>query len=155
MIEGVKVIPLKQIPDGRGTVMYMLERTDPHFVQFGEIYLTTGHPGVVKGWHQHGRMVLNSARPYGRIKLVLYDDREDASTRGEVMELFLGPDDYKLCRFRRASGTASRALARRPRSSRTARPSRTRRSSHPPATPSTASSPTTGPRRRRTECGSS
>ena len=54
------------------------------------------HPGVVKGWHKHGRMVLNYACPYGRIKLVLYDDREDSPTRGEVMELFLGPDDYQL-----------------------------------------------------------
>ena len=98
MIEGVQVVPLKQIPDERGTVMHMLKRTDPHFVEFGEIYFTTVHPGVVKGWHKHGRMALNYACPYGRIKLVLYDDREGSPTRGEVMELFLGPDpdDYRL-----------------------------------------------------------
>lgn len=96
MIEGVKVVPLKQIPDERGTVMHMLKRTDPHFIQFGEIYFTTVHPGVVKGWHKHQRMTLNYACVYGRIKLVLYDDREDSATRGEVMELFLGPHDYQL-----------------------------------------------------------
>jgi dTDP-4-dehydrorhamnose 3,5-epimerase len=96
VIEGVKVVPLKQIPDERGTVMHMLKRTDPHFLQFGEIYFTTVHPGVVKGWHKHQRMTLNYACVYGRIKLVLYDDREDSPTRGEVMELFLGPDDYQL-----------------------------------------------------------
>ncbi len=96
MIEGVKVVPLRQISDERGTVMHMLKRTDPHFIQFGEIYFTTVHPGVVKGWHKHQRMALNYACVYGRIKLVLYDDREDSSTRGEVMELFLGPDDYHL-----------------------------------------------------------
>jgi dTDP-4-dehydrorhamnose 3,5-epimerase len=27
---------------------------------------------------------------------VLYDDREGSPTRGEVTELFLGPDDYQL-----------------------------------------------------------
>ena len=96
MIEGVKVVPLKQIPDERGTVMHMLKRTDPHFIRFGEIYFTTVHPGVVKGWHKHQRMSLNYACPYGRVKLVLYDDRENSPTRGEIMELLLGPDDYKL-----------------------------------------------------------
>jgi dTDP-4-dehydrorhamnose 3,5-epimerase len=99
MIDGVQVVRLRQIPDERGTVMHMLKRTDPHFVEFGEIYFTTVHPGVVKGWHKHGRMILNYACPYGRIKLVLYDDRDDSPTRGEVMELFLGPDDYRLVRI--------------------------------------------------------
>jgi dTDP-4-dehydrorhamnose 3,5-epimerase len=96
VIEGVKVIPLRQIPDERGTVMHMLKRTDPHFIQFGEIYFTTVHPGVVKGWHKHQRMTLNYACIYGRIRLVLYDDREDSPTRGGIMELSLGPDDYQL-----------------------------------------------------------
>ena len=96
MIKGVKVVPLKQIPDERGTVMHMLKRTDPHFIQFGEIYFTTVHPGIVKGWHKHQRMTLNYACVFGRIKLVLHDDREDSPTRGEFMELFLGPDDYQL-----------------------------------------------------------
>lgn len=96
MIEGVKVVPLRQIRDERGTVMHMLKRTDPHFIQFGEIYFATVRPGMVKGWHKHQRMTLNYACVHGRIKLVLYDDREDSSTRSEVMELLLGPDDYQL-----------------------------------------------------------
>ena len=39
MIDGVKVIPLRRIPDERGRIMHMLKATDPHFVKFGEIYL--------------------------------------------------------------------------------------------------------------------
>ncbi len=35
--------------------MHMLKRTDPHFIEFGEIYFSTVYPGVVKGWHRHGR----------------------------------------------------------------------------------------------------
>jgi dTDP-4-dehydrorhamnose 3,5-epimerase len=50
----------------------------------------------VKGWHQHRDMTLNYACVNGRIKLVLYDDREGSSTRGALLELFLGPDDYSL-----------------------------------------------------------
>jgi dTDP-4-dehydrorhamnose 3,5-epimerase len=95
-IEGVKVVPLRRIPDERGTVMHMLKRTDPHFIEFGEIYFSTIYPGVVKGWHLHHRMTLNYACVSGRIKMVLYDDREGSPSRGNLMELFLGPDNYSL-----------------------------------------------------------
>jgi dTDP-4-dehydrorhamnose 3,5-epimerase len=96
MIEGVLAIPLKRIPDERGTVLHMLKRTDPHFIEFGEIYFSTIYPGVVKGWHKHAEMTLNYACIHGRIKLVLFDDRDGSPTRGEIMEFFLGPDNYSL-----------------------------------------------------------
>ena len=51
---------------------------------------------MVKGWHRHSEMTLNYACVHGRIKLVLYDDREGSPTAGELMEVFLGPDDYSL-----------------------------------------------------------
>jgi dTDP-4-dehydrorhamnose 3,5-epimerase len=96
MIDGVRVVPLQRIPDERGTVMHMLRRSDPHFLEFGEIYFSTIYPGAIKGWHLHRVMTLNYACVYGRIKLVLYDDRAGSTTKGELMELFLGPDSYQL-----------------------------------------------------------
>ena len=96
MIEGVVVQPLRRIADERGSVMHMLRAHDPWFLGFGEVYFSTVYPGVVKGWHLHQRMVLNYAVPHGSIKLVLYDDREGSRTRGELMELYLGDQDYKL-----------------------------------------------------------
>ncbi len=96
MIDGVLVVPLKRIPDERGTVMHMLKCSDPHFQRFGEIYFSTIFPGVIKGWHLHQEMALNYACVYGRIKLVLYDDREGSSTRTNIQEIFLGPDNYSL-----------------------------------------------------------
>jgi dTDP-4-dehydrorhamnose 3,5-epimerase len=41
-------------------------------------------------------MTLNYAVPHGHIKFVLYDDREGSPTRGELQEIFLGPDNYCL-----------------------------------------------------------
>jgi len=41
VIEGVRVVPLRQIPDERGKVMHMLRADDPHFERFGEIYFST------------------------------------------------------------------------------------------------------------------
>ena len=96
MIEGVKVVPLRRIPDERGTIYHMLKSTDPHFTKFGEIYFSSIYPGVVKGWHLHHNMTLNYACIYGRVKLVIYDERDGSATKGELMELFLGPDNYVL-----------------------------------------------------------
>jgi dTDP-4-dehydrorhamnose 3,5-epimerase len=95
-IVGVQVVPLRRIPDERGTIYHMLRRTDPHFIEFGEIYFTSIYQGVVKGWHKHRDMTLNYACVSGRIKLVLYDDRPDSVTRGTTSERFLGVDDYSL-----------------------------------------------------------
>ena len=95
-IEGVKVIPLQRIPDERGTIMHMLRADDPHFIQFGEIYFSTIYKGVIKGWHRHLEMTLNYACISGRVKLVIYDDRENSPTRGAIMEHFLGPEHYAL-----------------------------------------------------------
>jgi dTDP-4-dehydrorhamnose 3,5-epimerase len=96
VIDGVCVRPLKQIPDERGKVMHMLRADDPHFDRFGEIYFSTVYPGAVKGWHLHRRMTLNYAVVSGSIKLVLFDDREGSSSRGALMELFLGDANYCL-----------------------------------------------------------
>lgn len=96
MIEGVQVVPLQRIPDERGTVYHMLRSTDPHFICFGEIYFSTVYPGVVKAWHRHREMTLNYACIFGRVKLVLYDGRVNSASKGEVMEMFLGPDHYSL-----------------------------------------------------------
>lgn len=96
MIDGVRVTPLRQILDERGKIMHMLRSDSEAFSGFGEIYFSCVYPGAIKGWHIHKRMILNYAVPHGRIKLVLYDDRLDSSTRGEVQEIFLGPDNYCL-----------------------------------------------------------
>jgi dTDP-4-dehydrorhamnose 3,5-epimerase len=96
MIQGVRVIPLRQIPDERGKILHMLRATDPHFEGFGEIYFSVVYPGAIKGWHLHDRMTLNYAVVSGAIKLVLYDDRPDSPTRGEIQELFPGEAQYVL-----------------------------------------------------------
>lgn len=95
-IEGAKVIPLRRIPDERGTIYHMLKCTDPHFIHFGEIYFSTVYPGVVKGWHKHREMTLNYACVFGQVKVVLYDDREESPTKETLMEVFIGPDNYSL-----------------------------------------------------------
>lgn len=98
MISGVEVIPLKQIFDERGKVMHMLRSDAQHFEAFGEIYFSCIHPNAIKAWHLHQEVTLNYAVVSGQIKFVLYDDRENSETKGEINELFLSPENYSLVR---------------------------------------------------------
>ena len=74
----------------------MLKKEDPEFNGFGEIYFSTIYPGVIKAWHIHSEMELNYAVVSGDIKLVLYDDRKDSKTKGNLMEIFTGEKNYLL-----------------------------------------------------------
>ena len=96
MIEGVIIIPLRQIVDERGKIIHMLKSTDPHFAQFGEIYFSCAWPGTIKAWHIHKWMTLNNAVISGRAKLVMFDLREGSPTKGELQEIFFGDDNYCL-----------------------------------------------------------
>lgn len=96
MIAGVRVKNLRVIPDERGRLMEILRSDEELFLKFGQLYMTTAYPGVVKGWHYHKKQVDNFAVVKGTIKLVLYDRREDSPTRGEVNEFFLGEHNPQL-----------------------------------------------------------
>ena len=95
-IEGVVVTPLRQIPDERGKIMHMLRCDSAVFKSFGEVYFSCVHPGAIKAWHIHKKMTLNYAVPFGKIKFVLYDDREGSATRGRLQEIYMGPENYCL-----------------------------------------------------------
>ena len=96
MIDGVQITPLRQIFDERGKVMHMLRSDSAIFEKFGEIYFSTTYPGVVKAWHLHKEMTLNYAVILGEIKFVLFDDRPDSKTRGQVQEIYVSPENYNL-----------------------------------------------------------
>lgn len=96
MIQGVRVKSLRLIPDERGRLMEILRSDDDLFIRFGQLYMTTAYPGIVKGWHYHKKQIDNFAVVKGMIKLVLYDRREDSPTRGEVNEFFIGEHNPQL-----------------------------------------------------------
>ena len=49
MIDGVKLKDLNVMPDDRGYLMEMLRSDDEIFSKFGQVYISVGYPGVVKG----------------------------------------------------------------------------------------------------------
>ncbi len=90
MIHGVKTKELRLIPDERGRLMEILRVDDPLFEKFGQVYMTTNYPGVVKAWHFHHLQMDNVVCVKGMIKLVLHDSRDDSPTKGEIQEFFIG-----------------------------------------------------------------
>lgn len=90
MIDGVRVTPLKVSADDRGRHMDLLRRDDPDFQQFGQVYLTTTYPGVVKAWHRHQCHTENLVCIAGMVKVAMYDARPESPTRGCVDECFMG-----------------------------------------------------------------
>jgi len=92
MIDGVQTKQLKRIPDERGRLMEILRNDDDMYTTFGQVYMTTTYPTVVKAWHYHRKQDDHIVCVKGMLKLVLYDSRESSPTYGEVNEFFIG--DY-------------------------------------------------------------
>lgn len=101
MIDGVAAKTLNVIPDERGRLMEILRSDDDIFTQFGQVYMTTTYPGVVKAWHYHKKQEDFITCVKGMIKLVLYDDREGSPTRGQIDEFYVGDHKPRLVRVPR------------------------------------------------------
>ncbi|MCL5985004.1 MAG: dTDP-4-dehydrorhamnose 3,5-epimerase family protein [Actinobacteria bacterium] len=99
MIDGVKVKQLKVIPDERGYLMEMLRCDDDIYEKFGQTYITACYPGVIKGWHYHKVQVDHFTCIIGMVKVVLYDDRNESPTRGEINEFFIGEKNNVLLKI--------------------------------------------------------
>lgn len=94
-IDGVIITELRQISDARGSVLHLLRCDAPEFTRFGECYFSEVLPGAVKAWKRHRTQTQNLAVPVGRVRLVIYDDRESSPTRGNLQIMELGrPDAY-------------------------------------------------------------
>jgi len=94
-IDGVIITHLRQISDERGAVLHMLRSDAPGFSRFGECYFSEVRAGAVKAWKRHRLQTQNFAVPVGRIRLVIYDEREHSASRGRLHIQELGrPDAY-------------------------------------------------------------
>jgi dTDP-4-dehydrorhamnose 3,5-epimerase len=96
MIEGVHIKELRFIKDDRGKLMEVVRNDDPFYSRFGQAYVTTAKPGVVKAWHYHKIQDDNIALVSGKIRFGLYDAREGSETHGEVMDISMDEEDPQL-----------------------------------------------------------
>ncbi|MFH0732530.1 MAG: dTDP-4-dehydrorhamnose 3,5-epimerase family protein [Candidatus Omnitrophota bacterium] len=96
MIKGVKVKKLKVIPDERGRLMEILRSDDKIFKKFGQVYITTAKPAVVKAWHWHRSQTDNFTCVSGKMLLVLFDARKNSATYKQINEFEISLDNPLL-----------------------------------------------------------
>lgn len=99
MIQDVEVKKLKIISDERGRLMEILRSDEPIFQKFGQVYMTTAYPGVIKAWHYHKEQDDYFTCIRGVMKLALYDAREDSPTHKEVNDFIISLDNPMLVKI--------------------------------------------------------
>jgi len=99
-IDGVLVTGLRQVVDERGAVLHHMRSDAPEFTTFGECYFSEMIPGAVKAWKCHREQTQHLAVPIGRVRFVIYDDRELSPTNVSLEVVELGrPDHYNRLRI--------------------------------------------------------
>jgi len=86
-VDGVVVKNLKRVVDDRGWLMEIFRSDWPEFKKFGQTYLTTCKPGVIKGWHYHKLQWDHFVPLKGNALIALYDSRKKSKTNGVVQEI--------------------------------------------------------------------
>ena len=94
-IQGVLITDLKQIPHDKGDIYHGLKKSELSFKDFGESYFSFINYNEIKAWKRHFKMVCNLVVPVGEVEIILYDQRESSSTKGEIMKIILGIKSYK------------------------------------------------------------
>ena len=86
--------PLRVIEIKDGNVLHAIKRSDDGFVGFGEVYFSEINLNSIKGWKRHKSMTLNFVVPLGKIRFVVYDDRDSSDSKGKFSQITLSKDNY-------------------------------------------------------------
>jgi len=96
VIEGVEIKQLKVHQDERGSLFEILRSDEPMFRKFGQVYISKCKPGWVKGWHYHQRQWDHFCVIKGRARVVLFDNRHNSKTFGEIGEYEVGENNLMV-----------------------------------------------------------
>lgn len=90
MIEGVKVKELVRHEDYRGYFQEIFRTDDGLVDKIAQVSLSITKPGIIKAFHWHKYQDDCFYVLSGKIRLVLYDAREDSKTKGQLQDFVLG-----------------------------------------------------------------
>lgn len=89
-IEGVKLRRLYSHGDQRGNLTVLMTNLNDSAQWTGHVYQVNAAPGSVRAWVYHKRQSDRLAFTLGNFRIVLYDQRPDSSTHGQVNVLDVG-----------------------------------------------------------------
>jgi dTDP-4-dehydrorhamnose 3,5-epimerase len=96
MINGASVRDLVKYVDDRGYLMEVLRNDDPEYTLFGQVYVSSCSPGLVKAWHAHRSQKDNICVIKGCIKLAMHDTRDWSDTCDQSQTIVTGELNSKL-----------------------------------------------------------
>ncbi|GGI10301.1 dTDP-4-dehydrorhamnose 3,5-epimerase family protein [Gottfriedia solisilvae] len=92
-IEGVITKKLTKHCDDRGFFAEVLRDDDKLLTNFGQLSWSTTYPGVIKAFHYHEEQDDIWFFPSGNAQVVLYDLRENSSTKGKTNVFYMGENN--------------------------------------------------------------
>ncbi len=95
IINDILITPLDIIEAPGGSVMHAMREIDAGFSGFGEAYFSVVKSNAIKAWKRHHSMTLNLVVPVGKIRFVIFDDRDGLG--GNFQEIIISRDNY--CRL--------------------------------------------------------
>lgn len=100
MIHGIATRTLQINADERGHLVEIFRRDWDEFDPDPAMaYYSYTYPGIVRAWHRHNCGQIDYfVCPQGRIKIAVYDDREDSPTLGELNTFITGEQSPELIR---------------------------------------------------------
>jgi dTDP-4-dehydrorhamnose 3,5-epimerase len=101
MIHGVKTKDLQINADERGSLTEMWRSDWELFEEEPSMsYFSVTYPGIIRAWHRHSRgQIDHFVVPHGKVKVGIYDDREDSPTKGELNTFVIGEGNMKIVRI--------------------------------------------------------
>ena len=93
-IDGVNLTTLEIITNKQGSIFQGLKKSDSDFERFGEAYFSTVEKNFIKGWNKHKKMTINLLVCFGKVKFVVYDDRDYSKSKGSFFSCVLSPASY-------------------------------------------------------------
>lgn len=97
MPHGMRFHETQNLPDARGQLVEVFDtRWGWHDDPFVQGYVTTMHPGVVKGWGLHKTHEDRYFLVAGKLELVTYDPRPASPTAGLLSRLVLTADRPRI-----------------------------------------------------------
>ena len=94
MIEDLILTPLPIVKVEGGDVMHAIKYKDEGVHGFGEVYFSNVDHGFIKAWKRHNEMTLNLVVPVGKIRFVIFDDRNGSTSFGSFYQVTLSKENY-------------------------------------------------------------
>ena len=94
IINGLKIFHEKIIFHEKGDIYHIIKKNSIGYDNFGEVYSSRIIYNDIKAWKKHNEMICNFVVIHGKIKLVVYDGRENSQTNNIFNEFILSKDNY-------------------------------------------------------------